>query len=75
VNKRQHYQGLAAECLRHAHETANLACKTLLLEMGQVWGRLAEQAPEAEGSPIAANAQVVPPDHESMMPANGEPLT
>ena len=44
--KGDHYQRMAAECLRHAQEAPDPANKALLLEMAQTWVRLAEQARE-----------------------------
>ena len=42
------YRFFAAECVRAAQETANAKDKALLLEMADVWRRLAEQARKAE---------------------------
>jgi hypothetical protein len=44
VDRKEHYQGMAAECLRMAQNTDNPTSKALLLEMAQTWVKLAEQA-------------------------------
>ena len=62
MNKREHYQRMAADCLRYAHEARDPTNKALLLEMGQVWGRLAEQAQAADDLPSAASLEGAPSD-------------
>jgi hypothetical protein len=44
VIKREHYQQMAAECVRCAHQASNPDNKALLLQMAQTWVHFAEQA-------------------------------
>jgi hypothetical protein len=44
----EHYQGMAAQCVRLAQGASNETSKVLLLEMAQAWARLAEQVRAAE---------------------------
>jgi hypothetical protein len=48
VNKKEHYQRMAGECVQLARRCSDLCNKTILLDMAQTWTRLAEQAEEAE---------------------------
>jgi hypothetical protein len=45
--KVEHYQQMAAECLRVARTAVDQANKAVLLEMAQNWVRLAEQVKAA----------------------------
>jgi hypothetical protein len=61
VNKREHYQRIAAECLRFAQTAVDPTNKALLLDMAHVWVKLAEQTGEAEAmSPGASLREAVP---------------
>jgi hypothetical protein len=44
VTKREHYQQMAADCVRSAQQTSDPDNKALLLQMAQTWVNLAEQA-------------------------------
>jgi hypothetical protein len=48
VNKKEHYQRMAGECVRLARDCSDPANKTVLLDMAQTWVRLAEQAGQEE---------------------------
>jgi hypothetical protein len=57
LNRREHYQRMAAECLRLAKDALDLTNKKLLLEMAQTWVKLAEQANETDPMPLAEGSQ------------------
>jgi hypothetical protein len=42
VNRKEHYQRMAGECLKLAHDIDDPRNKALLLEMAQSWLKLAE---------------------------------
>jgi hypothetical protein len=42
VHRKEHYQRMACECLKLAHNSDDPTNKTLLLEMAQSWVKLAE---------------------------------
>jgi hypothetical protein len=44
VTKREHYQQMAAECVRCAHQASDPDDKALLLQVAQGWVNLAQQA-------------------------------
>jgi len=46
VRKKEHYQRMAAECLRIAHNAQDPNNKAVLVDMAAAWTRLAEQAAE-----------------------------
>jgi hypothetical protein len=48
VKKKEHYQRMAAECLRIAHNAQDPNNKAVLVDMAATWTRLAEQAPPDE---------------------------
>ena len=51
--RKNHYQDMAAECLRMARNTDNPTSKALLLEMARTWVKLTEQT---RASQIAASS-------------------
>jgi hypothetical protein len=48
VQKKDHYQRMAGECVRLAHDCSDPVNKAVLLDMAQAWVRLAEQAGQEE---------------------------
>jgi hypothetical protein len=42
VDRKEHYQRMAGECLKLAHNSDDPTNKALLLEMAQSWVKLAE---------------------------------
>jgi len=48
VNKKEHYQRMAGECVRLARDCSDPSNKTVLLDMAQTWARLADQPGAAE---------------------------
>jgi hypothetical protein len=77
-NKADEYRRNAADCLRMAERTADLAARTTLLDMAQSWRFLAEQADRNSATdvvyetpprsplqqPVAQQQQQIQPDQK-----------
>ena len=76
-NKADEYRRNAADCLRMAERTADLAARATLLDMAQSWRVLAEQAernstndvvyetpPRSSPQPVAQQQQQIQPDQK-----------
>jgi hypothetical protein len=48
VDRKEHYQEMAAQCLNLAQNVQNQTSKALLLQMAEAWLRLAERVRNSE---------------------------
>jgi hypothetical protein len=60
-NKADEYRRNAADCLRMAERTADLAARATLLDMAQSWRVLAEQAERNSANDIVYETPARPP--------------
>lgn len=69
-NKAEEYRRNAADCLRMAERTADLAARATLLDMAQSWRVLAEQAERNSTNDIVYETPARPP----VVPSRQQPV-